>query len=522
MRRMRARVLTMMAAAALGATAGTAAAQARLFENWKETAAPRAPSMTCADLRALTNYDFSIDTATAVPARDAAPAFCRVQGLIAPEVRFDVSLPAKWNGRLYMFGNGGYAGENLAAPPRVAMRDRALAAGFAVASTNTGHDAAREPLGSFAVNPQKLIDYAYRAVHVTAMTAKTLARAYYGTAVAHSYFLGCSTGGRQGLISAQRFPADFDGIVVGAPVLDFTGTMMHYARMQQAAHKAPGLIDKFGIVAARLYEKCDAVDGVKDGIIDDPRRCSFDPAVDVPVCGSGAPNNECLTPEELTVFKTVYGPVMVNGTSVFPGFPPGPEIQDGWIPWLVNRNGPALSETFLDTFFKYMVTPGREIDWRTHDPEKDAPQLQTIGALLNATDPDLTTFRARGGKILMYYGWADPALSPLMGVKYFEQVRQTMKTTDDFFRLFMMPGMFHCGGGPGPDGLDSITPLVQWVERGVAPERLVAAKRQGDRVTRTRPLCPYPQTAVYKGSGSVDEAANFDCRAAPIEQKLTK
>lgn len=504
-------------AALLALAASPALAQPGQFEQWEETATIRGPKTACRDLRALTAYTFSIDAATVVAAQGSAPESCRVAGQILPEVRFEVSLPAKWNGRLYMFGNGGYAGESL--PSRRGVREQALAAGFVVAQTDTGHDASREPLGSFAVNPQKLIDYAYRAVHVTAMTAKEIAREYYGAAVQRAYFQGCSTGGRQGLIAAQRFPADFDGIVVGAPVLDFTGTMLHYAQMNRALLHAPDLLQKVGLLASSVYSKCDALDGLEDGLIDDPRECAFDPATDVPACRVDAAGKDCFTPAEVSALQAIYGPVVVNGVTVYPGLPVGAEVAvpsqggtvSGWQGWIVSPKPPTLVERFMETFFKYLVTPGREIDWRAFDPARDLGQLQRIGTLLNATDPDLRAFRARGGKILMYFGWAEPALNPVRGVQYFEDVQKTTGPSADFFRLFMLPGVFHCGGGPGPDTFDAITRLVNWVERGVAPDRPVATKRESGQVTRTRPLCPYPQIAKYTGSGSVDDAANFVC-----------
>ena len=204
-----------------------------------------------------------------------------------PEVRFEVSLPAAWNGRLYMFGNGGFAGEIAdRRRPRVRVGTLAVTKGFVVAQTNTGHDGAREPLAAFAASPQKLIDYAYRAVHVTALTAKAIARAYYGAPPARAYFDGCSTGGRQGLISAQRFPDDFDGIVVGAPVLDFTGTMTHYAAIHRALDTAPLSEEKMRAIADVVYKKCDPGDGVADGLLADPRTCAFDPSADLPRCGA--------------------------------------------------------------------------------------------------------------------------------------------------------------------------------------------------------------------------------------------
>jgi hypothetical protein len=491
------------------------------FENWKEQTPPKAPKAACADLRALTGYELSVDTAVLVPAQSGAPEFCRVEGQVLPEVRFEVSLPTAWNGRLYMFGNGGFAGESLAVGGRVARRNVAVSKGFAVAQTNTGHDGAREPLASFASNSQKLIDYAYRAVHVTAMTAKQLARAYYDTPPARAFFDGCSTGGRQGLISAQRFPEDFDGIVVGAPVLDFVGTMVHYSKVQQALASGPLSEEKVKLVAEQVYKKCDAVDGASDGLITDPRACRFDPAADLPRCTT-ASSGACLSDGDVATLNAIYGGVVVNGKQVFSGFPIGAEVfasspggpRSGWDPWIIRSGQPSVSFQFSETFFKYMATPGTEMDVRTFDAERDLAKLERISALLNATDPDLGAFRKRGGKILMYFGWADAGLNPLMGLNYYERVRETMgPQTPEFFRLFMMPGVFHCAGGVGPHFVDTLTPLVEWVERGIAPERIVASQRDGGKTTRTRPLCPHPMVAKYAGTGSLDDAASFSCVA---------
>jgi hypothetical protein len=497
-------------------------AHAQQFETWKDDRPTKAPARSCVGLRALTGYEFSIDTAVTVPAKGDTAAYCRVTGLVQPEIRLEVSLPAAWNGRLYMFGNGGFAGETLTAGGRASRRNTAVTKGFAVAQTNTGHDGVREPLASFASQPQKLIDYAYRAVHVTALTAKTIARAYYGAPASRAYFDGCSTGGRQGLISAQRFPDDFDGIVVGAPVLDFTGTMTHYAAIQRALDAAPLSEEKVRVVADAVYKKCDTGDGVEDGLIADPRACAFNPSVDLPRCGSAAAGQACLSEPDITSLNAIYGGVKVGDRKLFPGFPVGSEApaptaagpRSGWDPWLIRTGQPTISRSFMETFFKHMATPGAELDWRTFDVEKDAAKLDAISALLDATDPDLSPFRARGGRILMYYGWADPALNPMMGVEYYERVMKTMgEQTAEFFRLFMMPGVFHCSGGVGPDRVDTITPLVQWVEKGVAPARLVATQKVGDTIRRTRPLCVHPQVAKYQGHGSIDEAASFVCAA---------
>ena len=261
------------------------------------------PKIACADLRSLTNYDFSIESATLIAAGTDAPARCRVKGLIQPEIQFEVNLPAAWNRRFFMFGNGGYAGEPMDAGNRVGQRLTAIRRGFVVADHNTGHDSATEPLGTFAVNRQKLLDYAFRSLHTTADTGKRIAEAYFGAKPAKSYYEGCSTGGRQGLILAQRFPEDFDGLVIGAPVLNFSGTMTAYAQTVQALARAPIPYAKLSTLAERIYAHCDDKDGLKDGLIDDPRNCDFRPARDLPKCADGADKNDCFTAAQISALE---------------------------------------------------------------------------------------------------------------------------------------------------------------------------------------------------------------------------
>lgn len=477
-----------------------------------------APKASCAALNRLTGYELSVMVAETVPAGET-PEFCRVLILVQPEIKIEVSLPARWNRRLYMFGNGGYAGEDLEAPGRVASRNAALKLGFTVAQTNTGHDAAVEPLASFAVNPQKLVDFAFRSPHVTAVTAKRVAEAYYGSRPARSYFNGCSTGGRQGLMLAQRFPEDFDGIVVGAPVLDYVGTRLRSIATYQALAAAPIPISKLKLLAERVYARCDATDGLEDGLIGDPRRCSFEPARDLPVC-SGAETAECFTRGQIAALETIYRDVVVNGRRVAPGFPVGAEIagpngRSGWDGWIIREGQLSQSALYAESALRYMTfprpVPEYELGW--FHLERDAARLEWLGKLANATETDLVRFRDRGGKILMYFGWADPALNPLMGVEYYEAVLHRMGVSArDFFRLYMMPGVFHCGGGVGPACFDPLAQLIPWVEQGKAPEAIVAAQvAEGGKVVRTRPLCPYPQGAGYQGAGSLDDAASFRC-----------
>jgi feruloyl esterase len=481
-----------------------------------------APRIACAQLYSLTGFDFTIESAVAVPAQDDAPEFCRVMGLVLPEIRFEVALPTAWNRRFMMTGSGGYAGDSLESPQRIRLRAAAMRQGFAAAVTNTGHDNRDEPLATFAVNRQKLLDYAFRSLHVTAEAGKRIAAAYYGTKPSLSYFQGCSTGGRQALILAQRFPNDFDGIVAGAPVLNFSGTMTSFACTAQALSAAPVPYAKLATLSDRIYALCDGKDGLKDGLIDDPRRCDFKPSRDLPRCAAGSDDATCFTDAQIGTLEKIYGDIKSQGKVIFPGWPVGAEVagadgRSGWDQWIVRETAEkTISASFAESFFRYMAFPRQDqgIELSAFDVEKHAPQLEWIHAILDATNPDLSAFRDRKGKMLMYFGWADQSLNPQMGVDYYESVVQKLgPATTDFFRLFMQPGVFHCGGGVGAGSFDPLLTVMDWVERGKAPDRITGSQIVNGKTLRTRPLCPYPQTAKYVGTGSIDEAANFRCVA---------
>jgi feruloyl esterase len=500
---------------------GLVAQNGSQFRDWKATSGDVIqPSLRCTDVRSLTSYEFSVATADSVAGSAETPAFCRITGNILPQIQFELSLPASWNGRLYMFGNGGYAGERIDSPGRAGYRDRALRHGFAVTQMNTGHDGVLEPLGSFAVDRQKLLDYAFRSLHVTAVTAKRLIAAYYGRETAKSYFDGCSTGGRQGLILAQRFPSDFDGIVVGAPVLNFSRIMLTYAWINQALAQAPIAESLMKPLAERIYSQCDAKDGLADGVIEDPRRCGFSAARDLPKCQAGGDSSGCFTDAQIQALEKIYSGLSKNGETIVPGWPVGAEIagpngKSGWFPWFVRDDGQStISKNFGETFFRYLAFPQTDPKYELAavDFDKDPGRLRWISSVLDAVDPDLTRFRDRGGKILMYYGWAEPALNPLFGVEYYDKVSSLLgASTPDFFRLFLVPGMFHCSGGIGTGTFDPMPPLADWVERGKAPQQIPALRIVDGKTVRSRPLCAYPEIAKYKGSGSIDDAANFTC-----------
>jgi hypothetical protein len=485
------------------------------------------PRKACEALGKFKSKELAQIAATAIPATADAPAQCRVTGLLSPEIAFEVSLPAKWNGRFYMIGNGGHAGEPMDDPARVAQRNAALQLGFAFAQTNTGHDARKEPGATFVLsNPQKAIDYAYRAVHLTAETAKTITKDYYGRPVSRAYWNSCSNGGRQGLIEAQRFPDDFDGIVANAPWVDQTGFTIGAMWNQKALSVAPVTPAKLALVGEKVMEKCDAIDGLKDGLIDDPRKCDFDPARDVPACSGGRDGEDCLTAAQADAIAKVYSGPVSNGKPFFPGYMPGSEAvmqglfgggtASGWMNVIVTMqpDGKPADFNLAEGTMRFLVNkpPKPDYDYTTFDFDRDIHMLDDWSKQADAKNPDLTKFKKHGGKLIITYGWADSILQPMMGVNYYEQaVAKNGPNTPEFFRLFMIPGMAHCGGGIGPDRNDSMTAMIDWVEKGKAPDSIVASRVVNNQVVRTRPLCPYPQVARYSGSGSIDEAANFAC-----------
>ncbi len=438
------------------------------------------------------------------------PAFCRVLATLTPspdsDIKIEVWLPASgWNGKFEGVGNGGWSG-NIAYESLAAQ----LARGYATASTDTGH---RGPRAQFALgHPQKLTDFAYRAVHEMTVAAKAIVAEYYGSGPRLSYWNGCSSGGKQGLKEAQKYPLDYDGIVAGAPANYWTHLLIESIWVAQATLKDPGSRippEKLGVLARASMAACDAIDGVKDGVIDDPTRCHFDPA-SIECAGEDAPT--CLTKAQAVAARKIYGPSRNprTGATIFPGLEPGSESG-----WRTLAGGPEPF-TIADDYFKYVVFKDLSWDFRTFDFDKDlALTDRADGGLINATDPDMKTFFGRGGKIVMYHGWADQLIAPRSSIDYLKRVQAAMggaARARSSIRLFMVPGMAHCGGGPGPTTFDALGAVEQWVEQKHAPDVLPAAHETDGKVARTRPLCPYPQVAAYKGTGSTDEAQNFVCR----------
>src|SRR5215472_8017989 len=462
-------------------------------------------------------------------------AFCRVVVQAAPsrdsDIQIEVWMPAEgWNGNFQGQGNGGFAGE-------IAYRGLAQSVQkkYASAATNTGHSAGGTD-GSWALgHPEKVIDFGYRALHEMTQIAKVVIDAFYGNKQQHSYFSSCSNGGRQALMEAQRFPADYDGIFAGAPANFWTHLLTKALADAQAttldsASYIPA--GKLPAIAHAVNAACDAQDGVPDGVVNDPRQCKFDPSS--LLCKAGD-SNECLTAPQITALKKLYeGPRDAKGNLIFPGYLPGAEDrQGGWVPWITGMApGKSLLFAFGGGYFSNFVY--EKADWNYKETKIDdglKAADEKTAKILNATDTNLSAFKAHGGKLIIYHGWNDAAISALNTVNYYNSVASTMgqTETDAFSRLYMVPGLQHCGGGPGPNafgqgGEGAPDPLHnmeialdQWVEKNVAPSTIVGTKFVDDNPAKgvkfTRPLCPYPQTAQYKGSGDTNDAANFVCVA---------
>ena len=440
---------------------------------------------------------------------DDLPSFCRIAATLAPtkdsDIKIEVWMPTTgWNGKLQTVGNGGWSGDinygGLA---------NALRRGYASASTDTGHTGGS---AEFAFgHPEKLIDFAYRSEHEMTVKAKTVIAAYYGEGPKLSYWNGCSSGGKQGLKEAQNYPEDYDGIIAGAPANNWVALlssdmMNSVAMLKDPASRIPP--DRLALLHRAALAACDALDGLKDGLIDDPTRCHFDPAV---LMCKGSETESCLTSAQVEAAKKVYGPFTNPRThkEIYPGLEPGSE--PGWVAF----TGPQPFPISTD-YFRYVVHKKPDWDFRTFDADQDVLLAEALDRdnVLKAVDPNLNKFVSHGGKLILYHGWSDNLIAPLNSVNYFDSVISKMgglEKTQESVRLFMVPGMGHCSGGEGPNNFDMLAPLERWVEQGKAPVRVVASHKTGGQVDRTRPLCPYPQVAKYKGSGSTDDAANFVC-----------
>jgi len=464
------------------------------------------------------------------------PAFCRVAGIATPtsdsNIKFEVWLPlSTWNGKFNQVGNGGFAGSI----PFGAMA-QPLLRGYATAGTDDGHEGSFVDASWAIGHPEKLVDFAYRAVHETSVQAKAIIHAFYGKDPAHSYFVGCSDGGREALMEAQRYPNDFIGIVAGAPANDWIHLLAGSVWVEQAVRFSPESAlppAKLAILQKAVVASCDKLDGVPDGILEDPRACHFDPATIECKSGDAA---DCLTAAQVTAVKKIYaGPQNPRtGRQVFPGYEPGAEADPGnWPLWITGGfaefKTPPLAWMFGNSFFGNVIFNDPKWDFRSLNFDRDITLANEKAAFIAAINPDLSPLKARGGKLIQYHGWDDAAIPPQSSVNYFEAVQARMKGgTANFYRLFMVPGMSHCAGGigatdfgqnPSPTGdpeYNYLDAIDRWVREGVAPDSFIASGAvPGDpaHAKMTHLLCPYPEEAQYKGSGDIHSASSFVCAA---------
>lgn len=466
----------------------------------------------CSNVSGLRLPDVRISEAVAVPPAAAGAVragHCRVDGVIGTETRFSLLMPDSWNGKFFMGGGGGFVGS---------VQNSAIETvnqGYATIGTDTGHQGSGTDASWAYNNLERRLNFGYLAVHRTAEVGKALVSSYYGRQSSRNYFLGCSRGGGQALMEAQRFPEDFDGIVAGAPAYDWTGFAAQMLRNMQAVFPDPKTLtplftpDTLKTVESAIVASCDGNDGVKDGIIDDPRQCRFN----VDTLSS-------LTPAQKAALKVIYAPTMSREGEIHPAQPFGGEGQTaGWPTWITGTaatttpgQSPSLRFTFSTGVFKYLIFNNPDWDYSTYDLDNWKKDTALAATYLNATDPNLQPFRSRGGKLIVWHGWADPALTPLASIRYYDQVMTRDGAAADAFKMFLLPGVLHCGGGLGPATVDWPTLIDNWVEGSQAPDRVVATRNVNGAVTMSRPLCAYPQKAVYSGSGSVNDAQNFSCR----------
>jgi len=469
---------------------------------------------------------------------NALAAFCRVVAEATPSadssIKIEVWMPVNgqngggWNGKLQGRGNGGFSGE-------IGYQQLGIGVyqGYAMVGTDGGHSGDATYASWALGHPEKVADFGYRAVHEMTRVAKATVKAYYSKGPQYSYFWGCSNGGRQALMEAQRFPEDYDGILAGAPANYFTHLLAKALADAQATTLDPASYipsSKLPAIAQAVNAACDAQDGVTDGILNDPRQCHFDPGT--MLCKEGD-SEKCLTAAQVTALKKLYeGPDDAKGRKIFPGYLPGAEEgPGGWETWITGpAPGKSLLFAFSGGYFTNFVYA--KADWNYKNASVDQAMKaadEKTARVLNATNANLTAFKARGGKLILYHGWNDPAISALNTVNYYNDVVSKMgaRETEAFARLYMVPGMQHCGGGPGTDSFGQgatgtkdaqhsvESALEEWVEKGIAPAAIVATKYEDGDPSKgakmTRPLCPYPQIAKYKGEGDANDAGNFVC-----------
>ena len=476
------------------------------------SAQPAAPGEgACAGLMAPGLFaDTRIESATPVAA-DAGkklPAYCEVKGTISPAPGSTIGvvyrLPEGWNGKLLGLGGGGWAGN-----VQLFSAAQGLQRGYATLQTDGGHASTGPWDTAWASNPEARTDFAYRAIHLMTVVGKQVANKYYGRRQAETYYQGCSTGGRQGLMEVQRYPNDYDAEITGAPVYNLLVQTTAVIRDQVLGGPGAGFTEaQLKLVNDAVLNACDAADGSKDGILTDPRACTWNPAA--LQCKAGQ-SDACLTPGQAEALRTVYAGVR-RGDGGVAAWPISRGGEVGWSRFMQTGKGNADSTNGGGLGgLREPLLGDPNFDIAKFDPKTDVSRVLSsqFGKAYDADDPNISAFLAHGGKLIVWHGWSDPGPSPYGTIAYYDAVQKAAPASREGVRMFLLPGVYHCGGGPGPDQVDWLSALDQWVQSGHAPQVLQATKRDA-RISR--PICAYPAKSHYKGSGDLDDAANFECR----------
>jgi feruloyl esterase len=434
--------------------------------------------------------------------------FCRVTGRIGSEINFEIFLPQEWNERFLMSGGGGFVGAI-----HNGLRER-VNAGYATAGTDTGHSG--EPFSAeWALNNmERQINFGRLAIHRTTVVSKAIISSYYCKEIAYSYFLGCSRGGGQAMVEAQLYPQDFNGIVAGAPAYSWPAIGAKFIQISQKNYPNPASMTSV-LTAANLKllneytrRQCDKLDGLEDNIINDPRECKLEISK-LPQCPDNSAASNCFTKAQLDVLKAIYEPLIIEGKVIYPGFPPGLEGDPEWDAWIGGTARPSVSSLIGITMYKNLVFNDPTWDFTHYDFKNYFRDTRFAASFLDATQTDYSEFKKNKGKMIIYHGWNDPSISAYSTIDHYAAAMQKDKDLASYVRLFLLPGVLHCGGGVGCDNVDWETVIRAWVEENKAPARIISSKISEGKVVATRPLYPYPTVTIYGGKGDATLEKNY-------------
>ena len=474
-----------------------------------------APCLPCEELKELDLPDVKI---TGASLTDDPVPHCKLLGVIGKEIHFELLLPDSWNVRFLMGGNGGFAGTFM---DFLGNRGQ-VTKGYAIALTDTGHQGSIWEADWALGNAERQVNFGHLSVHRTAVVAKAIIKQFYCQAPAYSYFYGCSKGGGQGMIAAQRYPGDFDGIVAAAPAVDwaeFAAAFIHHGKVMypDPEHPDQALIttSQLKLLQAAILEQCDQIDGITDGILQDPTACTFDFDL-LPQCTGQQATDNCFTSAQITGLKKVYEGFRVEDKRIHPGFPFG--CEETWPFFIVDPDAQVMETLGFPTrlyrlgvdVFRYLIFQDPDWDYRNYDFSNLHADTRYAAAYLNATSTDYKPFRDAGGKMILFHGWTDPGQSAFTTIDHYEAAKKEDPQLADYFRLFLLPGVAHCGGGPGPSEADWVELVRAWVEQGIAPKRVVLSKTEDGEVSMTRPVFPYPKKAEYDGKGDPNKESSFN------------